>query len=353
MDKKQKLRLHHINWNWLRLAVSIFCVLTIGFGKDVVLAEVTVVETEIGDLPVLSQSSGTPSRVLQLKGMTTDETAQRPVKQKDALGDIEINERHIIQINQTLRKVIEENEKLRSQNKDLDLQLRNLRGQRNLETNRFNTVTIERDAYKMQNEKVLQLNEKYESDIVALKAELQSKEKEVVESEPKMEADSSLPDSQNTSQDATMKNFPAFTDVPKTQDSEWDVLAMIEHVQKKNEAVMKDEAKVHYNMGNVFFKQGNYQKSMEEFRMAVELYPQDANSHFNLAFVSGEYLSDYVTALRHYRWYLYYDPQADDAHLVKERILEAELYLKSQISSPLEKDAVKSNREVVDKMMVP
>jgi tetratricopeptide (TPR) repeat protein len=340
MNKKQGF--------FLAIILGVFSVWL--FGKKAALAEVMVVETEIGDLPPISQPGSSGDR--PLKGITMGEALQHPAKPGGPFQDIEINERHVIQINQTLRKVIEENEKLMTQNKDLDLQLRNLRGQRNLETNRLNTVTVERDAYKTQNEKVLQLNQKYENDILSLKADLQNKEKELSETETKMDVLPPQPQGADK-EDAPREDLPESAEAPKTQRDGWDVLAMMDHVQRKNEVIMKDEARVHYNMGNVFFKQGDYQKAAHEFQKAVQLYPQDANFHFNLAFVSGEYLSDHATALRHYQWYLYFAPEADDVRLVRERILEAELYLKSQIDSPLEKDAIRSNREVVDRMMVP
>jgi hypothetical protein len=64
--------------------------------------------------------------------------------------------------------------------------------------------------------------------------------------------------------------------------------------------------------------------------------PYDASSHFNLAFVSGEFLNDPKTALAHYQRYLYLNPKAEDAHLVKEKILQAQLQLRTAIESPLE-----------------
>ncbi len=97
-------------------------------------------------------------------------------------------------------------------------------------------------------------------------------------------------------------------------------------------------AKAHYNMGNIYFERGEYQRAVVEYYQAVDLTPNDADTHYNLAFVSAEYLSDQETALKHYQWYLYLRPNAPDANVVKEKMIEAKLHLRSKIDSVLDKD---------------
>jgi tetratricopeptide (TPR) repeat protein len=96
-------------------------------------------------------------------------------------------------------------------------------------------------------------------------------------------------------------------------------------------------AKAHYNMGNIYFQRGEYQRAVVEYYQAVDLTPNDPDTHYNLAFVSGEYLGDQETALKHYQWYLYLKPDAEDAPSVKEKIIEAKFSLRSKIDSPLDK----------------
>jgi tetratricopeptide (TPR) repeat protein len=96
-------------------------------------------------------------------------------------------------------------------------------------------------------------------------------------------------------------------------------------------------AKAHYNMGNIYFERGEYQRAVVEYYQAVDLTPNDPDTHYNLAFVSGEYLGDQETALKHYQWYLYLKPDASDAPAVKEKILMAKFSLRSKIDSPLDK----------------
>ncbi len=97
-------------------------------------------------------------------------------------------------------------------------------------------------------------------------------------------------------------------------------------------------AKAHYNMGNIYFERGEYQRAVVEYYQAVDLVPNDPDTHYNLAFISGEYLGDQETALKHYQWYLYLKPNADDTPLVNEKILQAKLHLRAKVDSPLDKD---------------
>ena len=52
----------------------------------------------------------------------------------------------------------------------------------------------------------------------------------------------------------------------------------------------------------------------------------------------SEALKTQETALKHYQWYMYLKPDADDASAVKEKIIQAKLSLRSKIDSPLEKN---------------
>ena len=64
--------------------------------------------------------------------------------------------------------------------------------------------------------------------------------------------------------------------------------------------------------------------------------PDDPDAHYNLALISGEYLHDMKTSLKHYQIYLYLNPEAKDAAFVKEKIMHANLFLRGIVDSPLE-----------------
>ena len=134
--------------------------------------------------------------------------------------------------------------------------------------------------------------------------------------------------------DALTDEDAAFQDRVRSQN----VIAMLDQMSKRNEGLRADEGRVHYNMGNIFFHQGDYERARDEFRMAVQLMPYDANAHFNLAFVSWEYLEDFKTALEHFQQYLWLNPEAEDANLVKEKIIAAQLEVMGSIDSKLEQE---------------
>jgi len=104
------------------------------------------------------------------------------------------------------------------------------------------------------------------------------------------------------------------------------------------DAKFKEElARAHYNMGNVYYERGEYQRCVVEYYQAVDLMPYDADAHYNLAFVSGEYIGDQETALKHYQWYLYLKPNTQDRKFVEEKIIAAKLVVRSRIDSRLDK----------------
>lgn len=122
------------------------------------------------------------------------------------------------------------------------------------------------------------------------------------------------------------------------EEQTYDILSQGIQLDPNDENFREELAKAHYNMGNIFFQRGEYQRAIVEFYQAVDLSPYDADTHFNLAFVSGEYLKDQETALKHYQWYLYLRPDADDIDLVREKMAAAKLHIRSRIDSPLDKD---------------
>ena len=122
------------------------------------------------------------------------------------------------------------------------------------------------------------------------------------------------------------------------EEKTYDLLSQGTQLNPNDENFKEELAKAHYNMGNIFFQRGEYQRAVVEFYQAVDLSPYDADTHFNLAFISGEYLKDQETALKHYQWYLYLRPDADDINLVMEKMAAAKLFARSHIDSPLDKD---------------
>lgn len=126
--------------------------------------------------------------------------------------------------------------------------------------------------------------------------------------------------------------------VQQHEEKTLDLLSKIDAFTEEDKRLRMDSAKAHYNMGNIYFHKGEHEIAVREYYQAVTLMPNDSDSHYNLAFVSGEYLKDHKTALKHYQMYLYLKPDARDRPFVEKKILESKLVLRAMIDSPLEEN---------------
>lgn len=116
-----------------------------------------------------------------------------------------------------------------------------------------------------------------------------------------------------------------------------DILSRIDAFSEEDESIRLDAAKAHYNMGNIYFQKGEFEIAAREYYQAVILMPNDPDAHYNLAYVHAEHLGDYITAAKHYRMYLFLNPNAKDKKKIQEKIIHADLILKGRVDSPLEK----------------
>jgi len=272
------------------------------------------------------------------------EKEEKEVKKEKKL---ELKEMQVIEINKSLKNVIEENMQLRDKADQLDEQLRNLRGQRNIELNRMNTLKIERDSYKKQSEevsavkeRVLEFVDEREKEIKQRETFLAGKIKELEEELTKKE------EKKQKIEEETNKMSVHVQKLAQDQTKSKELLDMLKVLDEGKRKIRSDKAKVHYNMGNTYFQDRQYKKAIVEYRMAIKIMPEDAYSHFNLAFVSGEYMYDHKTAVKHYQKYLILNPKAEDADLVREKMLSAELILRSSINSSLETDLQRDKSEI-------
>ena len=116
-----------------------------------------------------------------------------------------------------------------------------------------------------------------------------------------------------------------------------DLLSRIDAFSEDEPNLKMDAAKAHYNMGNIYFEKGEYEIAVREYYQAVTLMPDDPDAHYNLAFVSGEYLNDQTTALKHYQMYLFLKPDAEDRAQINEKIISSKLILGGVIDSVIDK----------------
>jgi tetratricopeptide (TPR) repeat protein len=104
---------------------------------------------------------------------------------------------------------------------------------------------------------------------------------------------------------------------------------------EKDEIVM-EAAKLHYNIGNFYYRHQQYDFAAEEYRKSLLYAPDEADTHFNLAVVMDEHLRDRQTAVHHYKRYLALNPEDESAVDIEDRILNLELYHRVVSGSPFD-----------------
>ncbi|HBG62546.1 MAG: hypothetical protein A2Y03_08150 [Omnitrophica WOR_2 bacterium GWF2_38_59] len=249
-------------------------------------------------------------------------------------GDSFIKEKQVVEVNESLKNVIEENQILLDEKNKLELEVQRLKKE-NIDHKKTKQELSE-DL-----EKTRSINRQYSKELSTLESKLSGmagNNEELSEKKDGLAQDlrtqSSLAGQEEVLLLASVKN----EDVVDRESKTIDILSKIDAFSEQDERLKLDSARAHYNMGNIYFQKGDYEIAVREYYQAVTLMPDDPDAHYNLAFVSGEYLGDQKTALKHYQMYLYLNPGAKDAAFVREKILEAKLVLKSVVDSPLKQD---------------
>ncbi len=77
-------------------------------------------------------------------------------------------------------------------------------------------------------------------------------------------------------------------------------------------------------MGLVYDQSNRYHEAEKEYKRALELFPEDPYTHYNLAVLYDENLNDNRKAIYHYKSYLEICPTARDAETVEVWLKRAE-----------------------------
>lgn len=195
---------------------------------------------------------------------------------------------------------------------------------------------VQREEFVKEIRRVENLNRKYTKQIDEIKDMLAEKDADFQRKMKQLEE--KLSQQQNEKGKAAVANEQEQQTAKELESQTNDMLSKGGDLDPEDQEFKEELAKAHYNMGNIYFDRAEYQRAVVEYYQSVDLQPNDADTHYNLAFVSGEYLGDQETALKHYQWYLYLKPNADDIPAVNEKILQAKLHLRSKIDSTLDKD---------------
>jgi len=197
-------------------------------------------------------------------------------------------------------------------------------------------ATGEREQLVKEIRRVENLNKKYTKEIEDIKSLLAEKDEDFQRRMKQLEARMGSEQNQKEKQVVVEEQNKQTSKELEVKTSE--MLSKGSDLDPEDQQFKEELSKAHYNMGNIYYERGEYQRAVVEYYQAVDLTPNDADVHYNLAFVSGEYLGDQETALKHYQWYLYLRPKADDANVVKERMLQAKLSLRSKVDSTIDKN---------------
>ena len=112
------------------------------------------------------------------------------------------------------------------------------------------------------------------------------------------------------------------TDVRRLQEELAQARAQIallkEEVKTQRERHMLELQSSYYNMGCVYRAAGQYERAEAEFLKALEVNPEDAAVHYNLAILYDDDLDRKQDARRHYESFLELAPNDPDAARVLE-----------------------------------
>jgi len=93
-----------------------------------------------------------------------------------------------------------------------------------------------------------------------------------------------------------------------------------ENEKPSNKAVLFQR---HFNQGLAYDKKQEYEKSIKEYKKALELYPENPDAHYNIAVVYDDHIGDKEKAVFHYKKYLMLNPDSPDRHKVEVWIFQA------------------------------
>ncbi len=323
-----------------------------------------VVTTEIGSEDAVAAAQGQEGPPADIKELSLPSEAPSVLASPE---ELDLSDQAIKEINQTLRRSIEENKRMFDERAALEADIKRIRGELEIMITRIKTLTAQRDDLTVKNEKIVGFQQQQTEELEKIKSDLAKKEEEYGKRLEELEAEAAkkrqmeelapwlssavgegAPKADTPPEKLNQENMKLKVDSARLiQKTKADLSGLetnlgkvsnrISQLKQENKSLKVESAKQHYNMGNLLFEQRKYKEASYEYQRVVELIPGDPSAHYNLAFVSGEYLKDYPAALEHYERYLVLNPNAEDANLVKEKILEAHLQIGSSIGPPLDK----------------
>ncbi len=110
------------------------------------------------------------------------------------------------------------------------------------------------------------------------------------------------------------------------------VLLLVSGCLPSAQSQLDEEREPHFLAGKARVSTMDYPGAIEAFEKALEVNPQSASAHFELAWLYEQKQGDPAAAIYHYQKYLQLRPQAENADLAKQHILFCKQALASTVS---------------------
>lgn len=215
-------------------------------------------------------------------------------------------------------------------------ELARLRSEKEADAKRLEDMRREREEFVKEIRRVENLNTKYTQQMEELRVQMELQQKSVEERIRQMELAAKEEAQLNNEKKPEVAVSDPSEPMVDVERQAKEVFSKGGDLDPEDQKFKEELARAHYNMGNVYYERGEYRRAVVEYYQAVDLMPYDADARYNLAFVSGEYLGDQETALKHYQWYLYLSPDSKDRKKVEEKIVAAKLNLRGRTDSKVD-----------------
>ena len=227
-----------------------------------------------------------------------------------------------ISLQESYRKLLEENKQLKEDKESLQEEVRKLTARINLYVSRINVLSNQVDSLNLQLESI---KTKSEGKVKELEKQVNNLQSAIKDLERLIKEEKG-----EDVYDCRLKKIEReFISLSSRLQDYFTKLATVKKLAKRviieNQKLKEEGGKVHYNLGNFLFRQGEYTKAAYEYESALKLLPGDPDIYYNLAIIYDYYLKDAQKAAHYYQEYLRKMPQGEDSALIKERIIANQL----------------------------
>ena len=111
------------------------------------------------------------------------------------------------------------------------------------------------------------------------------------------------------------------------------ILIAVSGCSPSEQSDQDEEKEPHFVLGNSRFNGYEYDGAIEAFHESLEINPRSAQAHYRLAQIYDTKRPDPAAAVYHYQEYLRLDPHAENAEVIRQRIVTCKQQLASDVMS--------------------